>query len=227
MKSFICFLSLLVICCADVPDTNLAHDDEQSVQSEADMSRDESSRLQSEFQADASGANGNDAEGFADVDTGSSDNSDAGESSSDDAAAISDTGADTAASEPSTPFFYFVVHADPAVGRSLFERWDNLELFMATLTDRNDRLPEEQRHHITIMFTANWGRLIQSDRGKQRLVAQWIGEGHEMAFHSHTHNHQFLDGYTNSDRFGPDDPNKCPGDAELGECSLDYGLGVG
>ena len=131
----------------------------------------------------------------------------------------------TSSQEQDKPFFYFVLHADPAVGQSLRDRWDNLESFMEDLSDRNDLLPEDGRHHITIMFTANWGMLIQSDRDKQQLIAQWIDDGHEMAFHSHTHNHQFLDGYTNSEQFGPDDPNKCPGDPDLGECSLDYGLG--
>ncbi len=121
------------------------------------------------------------------------------------------------------PRFAFVLHADPAIGPSLEQRWGRLVAFMDDLAARNANRPVP--HHVTIMMTPNWGYLVAADPAKQTLVAGWVAAGHEIAFHSHTHNHARRDGYTNAaDLFGPDDWSLCMGDPDAGECTLDTGL---
>ncbi|RMG99205.1 MAG: hypothetical protein D6705_03850 [Deltaproteobacteria bacterium] len=128
------------------------------------------------------------------------------------------------AGAPAGPRLAFVLHADPAVGADLEARWQRLERLLDDLAARNQGLPVP--HHVTIMFTPNWGRAMLADPAKRAQLAAWIEQGHEAAFHSHTHNHAVRDGYTNAaDLFGPDDWNMCMGDPAQGECTLDAGLG--
>lgn len=135
------------------------------------------------------------------------------------------TGAGTSAASTGTtgaadtPRFYFVLHADPAVAGGLQTRWTRLVAFMDDLAARP--VP----HHVTIMMTPNWGKIAAADPEKTARIASWIDAGHEIAFHSHTHNHAFPDGYTNAEaRFGPDDTSMCMGAPQAGECTLDAGL---
>ncbi|RMH82504.1 MAG: hypothetical protein D6683_02830 [Actinomyces sp.] len=119
------------------------------------------------------------------------------------------------------PAFAFVLHADPAVDAELRSRFARLADFMASLTERNAGRPAAEQHHVTIMFSGNWGVLLDRDPDASRLVGEWIAAGHEMAFHSHTHNHQFLDGYTNATDLGPDDVERCMAGDTSAECTLD------
>jgi len=118
---------------------------------------------------------------------------------------------------------YLVLHADPAIDAQLDKRWTKLERFMSELEQRNAEL-EGSGHHVSIMLTPNWGKLISKSESKQLLVGSWMAAGHEMAFHSHSHTHQFRDGYSNATDFPPDDLSLCDGDAAMGECSLDAGV---
>lgn len=119
------------------------------------------------------------------------------------------------------PAFAFVLHADPDVGAGLRSRFARLAEFMASLDARNAGRPADEQHHVTIMFTGNWGLLIDRDADARRLVGEWVAAGHEMAFHSHTHNHQFLDGYTNATDLGPDDLDECMAGDTSAACTLD------
>lgn len=119
------------------------------------------------------------------------------------------------------PRFAFVLHADPAVGPQLRTRFERLVAFMDDLTARNAALPEGARHRVTIMFTGNWGLLMTKDADVRAAVASWVADGHEMAFHSHTHNHAFPDGYTNATDLGPDDWSVCAAGDDAAACTLD------
>ncbi len=119
------------------------------------------------------------------------------------------------------PAFAFVLHADPATGPELRSRFARLTEFMDDLAARNAGRPADQQHHVTIMFSGNWGLLLQRDAEARGLVAGWVEAGHEMAFHSHTHNHQFPDGYTNATDLGPDDLGECMAGDTTAACTLD------
>ena len=135
-----------------------------------------------------------------------------------------DAGLDDGGSR-SAPTFYFVFHADPDIPPLLSTPFDNLVRFMDELRARN--ATRATPHHVTVMFTPNWAKLIGASEQRKAELRKWIADGHEMAFHSHTHNHQFPDGYSNgTDAFGPDLTEKCGGDATAGECTLDYGLSL-
>ncbi|RMF19426.1 MAG: hypothetical protein D6761_00440 [Candidatus Dadabacteria bacterium] len=150
--------------------------------------------------------------------------------------AVADEQQDEAQPDPwdeTPPQVYFVIHADPATGPELRRRWDNLVSFMDTLAAR--RAANSVPHHVTIMFTPEWGKLIAEASpdgiNRRKAIAAWVADGHEMAFHSHTHNHTFRDGYTNAPQFGldvdqTDGTDLCSGDRSKGECSLDYGLSL-
>jgi hypothetical protein len=140
-----------------------------------------------------------------------------------DAGAASDAGLDAGVAITS-PKFYFVVHADPAVLPTLNTHWSNLVRFFDDLAARNAGLSGEP-HRVTVMFTPNWGKLISQDGVKKAKIAAWVDAGHEMAFHSHTHVHAQRDGFTNATAaFGPDDWSLCWGDAGAGECTTSYGV---
>ena len=115
--------------------------------------------------------------------------------------------------------FYFAINADPEKGPALLKRWQNLVEFMDDLEQRNIELTI--KHRVTIMFTPNWSRLIKENLS---IVGKWISQGHEMAFHSHTHNHQFPDGFTNATDFS-EDPGieKCDRMVAT-DCTLDQGV---
>lgn len=130
------------------------------------------------------------------------------------------TDADVTESEGSEgPLFGVVIHADPAVGPELLRRWENLARFMADLEAVNaDRVDP---HRVSIMFTPNWVDLLTDDTDRATLVGAWIDAGHTIAFHSHSHNHAFRDGYSNATaEFGPDEVALCARDG----CSLDEGV---
>ena len=129
------------------------------------------------------------------------------------------------------PVFYFVLHADPDDDQpdGVPLRWNRLKQFMLALQQRNQGLINP--HHVTIMFTPAWGQYLLQNPDQQDFIRQWYQQGHELAFHSHTHNHAFPDGYSNGlDILGPDvstapgSVSLCWGDPQLGECTLDYGL---
>ncbi len=125
------------------------------------------------------------------------------------------------------PVFYFVLHADPDNRPGVARRWARLKRFMQDLQARNQTLARP--HRVSIMFTPAWGAYLQENPGEQTFIGQWYRAGHELAFHSHTHNHAYRDGYSNAaDVLGPDvngtGGNYCWGDAGLGECTLDFGL---
>ncbi|RMD79878.1 MAG: hypothetical protein D6809_02515 [Gammaproteobacteria bacterium] len=123
------------------------------------------------------------------------------------------------ASERGRPFFYFVVHADPTSNTSeLQKRWNNLSSLIASLEAR------DAGHHVTIMLTGPWIDWLSTQPDKQAVLAKWIQSGHQVAFHSHTHNHTFPDGYTNAQAvFGPDKYSVCLR-ADKNQCTLDGAL---
>ncbi len=115
--------------------------------------------------------------------------------------------------------FAFVVHADPATGDDLREAWSRLVDLTEEIDRRNAELVEP--HRITIMFTGNWGDLMARSPESAEMLVAWVEDGHEFAFHSHTHNHAFPDGYTNAAaHFGPDQWDRCSARDEVG-CTLD------
>ncbi len=125
-----------------------------------------------------------------------------------------------------TPVFYFVLHADPATPDDIDQRWDRLVDFMADLEERNASL--DQPHHVTIMFTPAWAELLSESQPARDQLSTWAASGHRFAFHSHTHNHAYRDGYSNAtdlvDDIDEDGTDRCWGDRAAGQCSLDYGL---
>ncbi|RME20674.1 MAG: hypothetical protein D6798_19945, partial [Deltaproteobacteria bacterium] len=125
-----------------------------------------------------------------------------------------------------SPVFYFVLHADPATPDDLEARWTRLAQFMEDLSTRNASLASP--HHVTIMFTPAWAELLKESKPARDLVASWVADGHQLAFHSHTHNHAYRDGYTNATTLEPDvdedGTDRCWGDRDAGQCTLDFGL---
>ena len=117
------------------------------------------------------------------------------------------------------PTFYFVLHADP--NANIVGQWNNLVTFMTNLEGFSDALPRSvnARHHVTIMFSPQWGPHIEADMGRIQMVNQWIRQGHEMAFHSHTINHSKQDGWSQESGWADRENGFCAAD-----CTLDDGL---
>jgi len=71
------------------------------------------------------------------------------------------------------------------------------------------------------MLTGPWIDWLAENRDQAALLATWIEAGHQVALHSHTHNHTFRDGYTNARNvFGPDDDQLC-WRLDKNSCTLD------
>lgn len=120
------------------------------------------------------------------------------------------------------PFFYLVLHADPAgpdARRSgVPERFGRLRTMLGDLRERG------AGHRVTIMLTGPWIDWLAGDAEAAAELRGWIEEGHQIAFHSHTHNHTFRDGYTNArDLLGPDADDVC-WRKDPAECTLDGAL---
>lgn len=120
------------------------------------------------------------------------------------------------------PFFYLVLHADPAAPDArrdgVPDRWERLRTLLGDLRERG------AGHHVTIMLTGPWIDWLAGEPEAAAELRGWIDEGHQVAFHSHTHNHSFRDGYTNArDVFGPDADDVC-WRADAAECTLDAAL---
>jgi|AMFO01.1.fsa_nt_gi hypothetical protein len=124
--------------------------------------------------------------------------------------------------EAAGPFFYFVLHADPAAPdattSSVPMRFNRLKQFMQDLEARG------AGHHVTVMLTGPWIDWLADHPDAWAVFEDWMAAGHQVAFHSHTRNHTFRDGYTNAEAvFGPDDYDVC-WRADTSECTLDAAL---
>jgi hypothetical protein len=121
-----------------------------------------------------------------------------------------------------TPHFYFVVHADPARTSDLTTHFTRLDQFMKDIETRNKS--RQTPHHVTIMWAPQWGVWLAEKQERYSVVSGWIAAGHEMAFHSHTHNHSYRDGYTNASSFVADTGQIPCLSSNPSECTLDFGV---
>lgn len=95
--------------------------------------------------------------------------------------------------DPSLPFYFIAVHNEPYHGAFLQEQ--KLKAAYAVLKEMVIKA-DTYGISLTLMFTPQWGKMIESDPEKLSEVKSWEQNGHEIALHHHSIYHGGWDGYT-------------------------------